>query len=355
MELEYLGYNQTINKIVNENNPHNLVVGRVVVEHKERYVVEAQMGNYECEITGNLRYSAQNRDEFPAVGDWVLITIYGQGLAIINKVLPRHSVITRQAVGQVGQVQVIAANVNYAFLVQAVDRDFNINRLQRYLAICNAAKVEPIIVLTKTDLINEISKTEMIEYVNLRIQNVKVLSVSNLTSDGIDIVNKTIEPYKTYCMLGSSGVGKTSLINNLLGKNQLTTGAISQSTNKGRHVTTHRQLIVLPNGGIFIDNPGMRQVGIIDNTDGVKATFESIFELANNCKYRDCTHTTEKGCAVIEAVINGKIDNKTYLNFLKLEKEKTYFDSTIVQKRQRDKSFGKMIKDYKKNYGKNNF
>lgn len=348
MKLENFGYNDKVKLLVNENNHENFEIGRIVLEHKERYIVKTEKGDLEAEITGNMRFSAKSREDFPAVGDWVGITIYDSDFAIINKVMPRFSVITRQAVGQFGEVQIIATNIDYAFLVQAIDRDFNINRLERYLTICNASKVSPIIVLTKTDLIEKQSITGIVESIKLRIDDVPVIALSNQTQDGYESIYKIIEKGKTYCMLGSSGVGKSTLINNLSGRSLMKTDAISESTNKGRHTTTHRELIILENGGIFIDNPGMREAGITDSGNGLETTFDKIISYGANCRFKDCSHKKEAGCAVIEAVENGEIDRDSYINYMKMEKEKAFFELTVVEKRKRDKNFGKMVKSFKK-------
>ena len=300
-----------------------------------------------------MRFLAKSREDFPAVGDWVTLTVYDSNFSIIHKVLPRFSIISRQAVGQFGEIQIIATNIDYALLIQAVDRDFNINRIERYLTICFSSKVNPIIVLTKTDLINEQAKAEIIGSINQRIKNVPVFAISNQTQDGYEALKLAIEKGKTFCMLGSSGVGKSTLLNNLSGRNLMKTDSISQSTSKGRHVTSHRELIVLENGGILIDNPGMREVGIVDKANGLEATFDKIFSLSQNCRFKDCTHTSEIGCSVLEALENGAIDKGSYENYLKMEREKSYFESSVVEKRKKDKDFGKMIKNYKKDMGKN--
>jgi len=353
--LEDLGYYDELDKFRLENNLNSLEIGRVIAEHKERFIVRTTNGEFEAEITGNMRFTAKNREDLPAVGDWVALTTYESDFAIIHKILPRFSIIKRQAVGQFGEIQIIATNIDYAFLVQAVDRDFNINRLERYLTICNSSKVSPIILFSKIDLVDEQQLSEILEKIKIRIKNVPVISISNESQDGYDALKSTIEKGKTYCMLGSSGVGKSTLLNNLSGKSIMCTDSISQSTNKGRHVTSHRELIILENGGILIDNPGVREVGIADLTNGLETTFDLIISLSQNCKFVDCTHTNEIGCSVIEAVETGDIDKASYENYLKMEREKAHFEATVAEKRKRDKEFGKIMKNYKKDMNKNKF
>jgi ribosome biogenesis GTPase len=355
MKLEDFGYNNNLEKLRVENNLQDFEIGRVISEHKERYIVKTEKGEFDAEITGNLRFSAKSLEDFPAVGDWVALTTYDSDFSIIHKILPRFSIISRQAVGQFGEIQIIATNIDYALLVQAVDRDFNINRLERYLTICYSSKVSPIIVLTKTDLIKEQTKAEIIESINQRIKNISVFAISNETQDGYQALKLMIEKGKTFCMLGSSGVGKSTLLNNLSGRTIMRTDAISQSTSKGRHVTSHRELIVLENGGILIDNPGMREVGIVDAAYGLETTFNIIFSLSQNCKFKDCKHTNETGCSILEAVEKGEIDKSSYENFLKMEKENIHFELSVVERRKKDKVFGKMVKNYKKDMSKNKY
>lgn len=348
MTLEDLGYNIELENYRKDQNLDSFVVGRVISEHKERYIVKTTEKEYEGEIIGNLRFSAHNRSDFPAVGDWVAISEYDNNKVLIHSVFPRKTIIERQAVGKLGEKQIIATNIDYAFIVQAVDRDFNINRLERYLTICNSSKVKPIIILNKIDLINDTELSKLITIVQERIKQVPVIPISNESQKGIERLKKNIEKGKTYSLLGSSGVGKSTLLNNLSGKQLMKTNEISTSTNKGRHVTSHRELLVLENGGILIDNPGMREVGIADSTDGLDITFEAIVELSKNCKFKDCTHKTEINCAVLSALDNGEIDENSYENYLKMEREKEHFESTVTERRKKDKDFGKMVKNYKK-------
>jgi ribosome biogenesis GTPase len=344
---EDYGYNDAIEKMRIENKLEDFEIGRVIAEHKERYIVKNEKGEFEAEITGNLRFSAKSREDFPAVGDWVSLINNDSGFVIIHSVFPRLSILTRQAVGKFGEKQIIATNIDFALLVQAVDRDFNINRLERYLTICYSSKVNPIIVITKTDLIDSKKLKDIIENLNLRLKNIPIFAISNETKEGYDSIKGLIKKGKTYCLLGSSGVGKSTLMNNLSGKEIMKTNSISKSTNKGRHITSHRELTVIESGGILIDNPGMREIGIIDLTDGLETAFDRIFSYSNECKFNDCTHTCEIGCAVIQAVEQGEIDKKSYENFLKIEREKEYFNLTVSEKRKKDKAFGKMVKNFK--------
>ncbi len=348
MTLEDLGYNTEFKKHRQENDLESLRVGRVVTEHKERYVVKTEDKEYEAEILGNLRFTATSREDFPAVGDWVSVSPYDEDKALIHTVFPRKSILERQSVGSSGEKQIIATNIDAALIVQAVDRDFSLNRLERYLTICHSSKVEPIIVLSKIDTVDQVTLTQHINTLNKRMQGVLVLPVSNESREGIDNLKKHIKKGKTYCLLGSSGVGKSTLLNTISGESLMKTGEISDHSDRGRHVTTHRELIVLKSGGIFIDNPGMREVGIADSSEGLDITFSKIQELARECRFKDCSHSVEVGCAVTEAVNNGEIDQSALDNFHKMEREKDHYESTVAEKRKKDKGFGKLVKDMKK-------
>ncbi|MBP6698032.1 MAG: ribosome small subunit-dependent GTPase A, partial [Flavobacteriales bacterium] len=221
-----------------------------------------------------------------------------------------------------------------------------------YLTICHGAGVRPIILLTKTDLIDAWQVVEMEERIRARIANVPIIALSNVIKDGCDAVRRCIVKGKTYCLLGSSGVGKSTLLNNLMGRQAMRTGSISDSTSKGRHITSHRELAVLDGGGIIIDNPGMREVGITDAEGGLEATFGRITELARECRFTDCTHTTEIGCAVLAAVHRGELDEASMANYQKVKSEASHFQATVATRRKKDKEFGKMVKRYKKDMGK---
>lgn len=354
MTIKDLGYTDALEKYRIEQNLDTFEVGRVISEHKERYIVKTGAQEYDSELTGKLRFTAEDRYDFPAVGDWVAISEYDEGKALIHAIYPRNSIIERKAVGKAGQVQIIATNIDYGFIVQAVGRDFNLNRLERYLTICNASNVEPVLVISKIDLVSEEELNSIINDLNKRIKQVQVIAVSNETKN-YEQLEKLIFKGKTYCLLGSSGVGKSTLINNLLGKEQMKTNVISLSVNKGKHTTSHRELIVLESGGILIDTPGMREVGIADAGSGLEMTFEHILTFTQSCKFKDCTHQHEQGCAVLAALENGDLDWDAYANFQKMEKERTFFESSAQERRKKDKKLGKMIKNIQKEKRKNKY
>jgi ribosome biogenesis GTPase / thiamine phosphate phosphatase len=353
MTLTDLGYNTQIENHILENNLQDLTVGRVTQEHRERYIVSTGDHEYNAEITGNLRFTAGSREDFPAVGDWVTMTVFDPDLAIIHRVLPRKSVLERQAVGKYGEKQIISANIDVALIVQSIDNNFNINRLERYLTVCYSANIEPVLVISKIDLSTEIDIENAINNLVKRDKKIKRILLSNTTKQGFDQLSELLEKGKTYCVVGSSGVGKSTLINNLLKRNILKTGNISASTNKGRHITDHRELFVLENGGIIIDTPGMRELGITDSDEGIKTTYQEIFDLSLKCKFPDCKHINETGCAVIEALDQSLIDRESLENFRKIQREHQRFQSSVAEKRKKDREFGKMCKSIMKEKKKN--
>lgn len=355
MELTDLGLTLELSAQLKDIDPAEFTVGRVTQEHRERYIVYDGKNEYDAEITGNLRYSAGSRSDFPAVGDWVVMKTYNEDQAIIYKVLPRKSVLARQAVGKYGEIQIISTNIDTAFILQAINNNFNINRLERYLTICYNSSIEPVIVITKTDLASESEIKKALSDLGKRDRKIKYILLSNVTREGIDQIKGLIMKGRTYCVVGSSGVGKSTLINNLLGENVLKTGQISRKTNKGRHISDHRELFILGNGGIIIDTPGMRELGITDNYEGIVTTFHDISVLADRCKFPDCRHINETGCAVIEALNKGLIDHDSYDNYQKIRKEQERFQTTIADKHRKDRIFGKILKNYHKEKKKGEF
>lgn len=353
MRLEDLGLTEEYSRLLSGPDLSGFAIGRVTQEHRERYIVSDGENEYEAEITGNLRFSSASREDFPAVGDWVAMTPYESGQAFINKVLPRKSLLARRAAGRPGEVQIIATNIDIAFIVQAISNNFSINRLERYLAICHTAAIEPVLVLSKTDLVTDEEISAALNELEKRGREVRHILLSNVTRDGIDQVLALIRKGKTCCVMGSSGVGKSTLINNLLQRDVLKTGEISHSTNKGRHVTEHRELIILDNGGIVIDTPGMKEVGMTDVEEGVRTTFREIYELAQNCRFPDCSHMNESGCAVLDALESGTLNRGYYENYVKIHKEQERFRVTVAEKHRRDKQFGKLLKNYHRDMKKN--
>jgi ribosome biogenesis GTPase len=239
--------------------------------------------------------------------------------------------------------QMIAANIDVAFIVQSCHYDFNIRRLDRYLVMANEGHIEPFIILSKSDLITPIELEEMIAEIRHTGISAEILALSNTTGYGLDEFRRRLAPGKTFCLLGSSGVGKTTLINRLIGRDRFDTKAVS-GTGEGVHTTARRHLLVLDQGAMLIDTPGMRELGLLGASDGLDESFADIHELSLHCRFSNCTHTQEPGCAVVMSMEKGELSEDRYQNFLKLEKEIEHHDLSYVEKRKKDRAFGHFVK-----------
>jgi len=328
-----------------EGNDHNdFHIARIIAVQRESYIINNGDKDFYAKVTGNLMFSANSPIDFPAVGDFVLFQHFeNDSTAIIHKITNRKNVLTRKTPGKKIDFQLIAANVDAALIIQALDNDFNLNRLERYLSMVNKFNIEPIILLSKSDLIKNEKRDKILEEVKNKNHHVNVYSFSNF-ENSVEQIKLLLISRKTYCLLGSSGVGKTTLLNNILDKDIFETQEVRISDGKGKHTTTSRQLILLENGAMIIDTPGMRELGNISLDEGIDKTFEEIYLLTANCKFNNCSHTVEKGCAVLEALENGEIEEQRYLNFLKLKKESEYNERSYIERRKKDKEFGRMIK-----------
>jgi ribosome biogenesis GTPase / thiamine phosphate phosphatase len=314
----------------------------VVAQYRGKYRVAAEGQEYWAEVTGKMMFSAETAGDYPVVGDIVNIIYLDHGEAVIRDIVPRNNILTRKSAGSHG-IQPIASNIDTAFIVQAVDRDFNLNRFERYLTLIRSCRIKPVFVLNKVDLISKDELDEKISLVNDRFKDVPLICTSISDKDSIDNLLGSITNGQIHCFLGSSGVGKSSLINGLLGSESIETREISVSTKKGKHTTTHRELFTLKNCGMIIDNPGMREVGLTDPGGGMHDVFSDIENLSGDCRFPDCTHECEPGCAVLAAVESGKFPRGKFDSYLKLKKEAAFFAMTELEKRQKDKSFGKMV------------
>jgi len=353
VKLEILGFDDYFRKNLDAEKLEYSSPSRVVTMSREQYVVSCGQGDIPAEITGKLRFSATGPEDLPAVGDWVYAQIFDRGdFAVIHDILPRRNSLKRKMPGKKVDHQIIGANIDTAFLVQSLDHDYNPRRLERYLVAIVDACIEPVVLLSKEDLLTDVELGEIQEQISSMFPGIDIISFSSLDSESVGKIRNKMMPGKTYCLLGSSGVGKTTLLNCLTGEGSFSTQEVRKKDSKGRHTTTRRQLIILPDGAILVDNPGMREFANIGVSDGIDRTFEDISQMANLCRFRDCTHTTEKGCAILEAVESGEISKERYENFIKIRREAVFHEMSYLEKRRRDKQFGKMCREVMKH--KNN-
>jgi ribosome biogenesis GTPase / thiamine phosphate phosphatase len=353
MKIKDLGYNSFFEKERKSLGLGDLAVGRVIFESKGAYKVKNEKGEFLAKVTGKQMFEAQSREDYPAVGDFVVIEELNKEQAVIRAILSRLTVIKRKfgdknKAGEKNEIQIIATNIDIAFVIESVDRDFSLNRFERYFAIAKDGGVEPAIILNKVDLISEKDLQDKIEKIKNRFPNIDFIQTSTINGGGLEELKKYIKKSKTYCFLGSSGVGKSSLINKLIEESVIKVGKVSEFSGRGKHTTTARQMHFLENGGIVIDNPGMREVGMADFGKGIDELFDEIADLGQGCKYKDCTHVHEDGCKVLEALNSGELDAEKYANYINLKKESEFFELNSVGRREKDKEFGKFVNKMKK-------
>ncbi len=318
--LTQLGWDAFFEQHFEPFRQKGLEPGRVAVESKGHYLVFTEKGEFTAEVPGRLIHRAKSRADYPKVGDWVALDILeNEKKAVIREILPRKTKFSRKVKGEAVDEQVIATNIDVVFVVQGLDQDFNPRRLERYLVLVLESEAQPVVVLNKTDLCA--AWPERVEQAKQAAPGEPVLAVSAVTGFGLDKLKAWIKPGETCAFIGSSGVGKTTLINKILGADLLKTGEVRAKDRKGRHVTTRRELVVLPDGGCVIDTPGMRELQLWSVEEGLHEAFPDIEALAQNCHFSDCSHRHEIKCAVREAVERGEISQERYHSFLKLQDE----------------------------------
>ena len=349
MGLEDLGFDAWFRQQAEARLPAETQPARVTAVDRDRWTVCDADGEVPADIAGRLRYAADDSLGYPCVGDWALVQLAQQRqLAIIHDLLPRRSLLRRKTPFRTIDYQPIAANVDVAFLVQSCDANFNLRRLERYLVMVLEAGIEPVVLLAKSDLMPAEGVQGLIETVHQAQIQAEVLAISCRTGDGMEALRRRLEPRRTYCLLGSSGVGKSTLVNLLLGAEAFATAPVRAFDGKGRHTTSRRQLVVLEGGALLIDTPGMRELGVMGVSDGIEAGFADLMELAGQCRFNDCSHRQEAGCAVRAAVERGEVEAVRYESFLRLSRESDYLEATYAERRRRDRAFGRHIHRFMK-------
>jgi len=344
LTLEKLGYDSSVDELRLGSGANLNQIARVTAEHKGVYEVISIDGECRATVTGKRMLTASSRSDYPAVGDWVIIKDDASDAKVIDDILPRRTML-RKKYGGKDQAQLIAANVDVVFIVESIDRDYSLNRFERYLVLAREGGIRPVIILNKSDLIDEADLNIKIEEIHERFGDIEVLSTSALSDNGLDLLKTYIKKGLTYSFLGSSGAGKSSLINKILDQDIIETSSIGEKSGRGKHTTTARQMYFTKSGSII--NPGSREVGIVDATIGVEEVFSGIEDIASTCRFTNCKHLKEPGCAVIQALSTGVINSAQYENYQKLRKETAHYDLSAYGKRQKDKKFGKFVKNAK--------
>jgi ribosome biogenesis GTPase len=354
MELYDLGFNEWFIQKLSESGKTDYQIARITSVNKGSYLVRHENGEVLSELAGEFMFSLESRHEYPVVGDWVFVRYYNNNtLAIIHDLFPRKTMLRRKAAGKKIDYQMIASNIDMAFIVQSCDFNFNIRRLERYLVMINDGHIDPVILLSKSDLVSQEDVERKVSEIRKTGIKCEIIPYSVNTGSGVPLLKQVLQPGLTYCLLGSSGVGKSTLINYLIGREALKTNLVRKKDRKGRHTTARRQLVVLDQGAMLIDTPGMRELGNIGVNSGIEVSFADIHELSKSCRFNDCTHTHEVGCSVLTAVKSGRLNEAHYQDYMKLDKESEHYQMSYLEKRRKDKKFGQFIKHAKKQIRKN--
>ena len=321
-DLEAFGWNEFYANSFAPFAAEGYGVGRVAVQHKTQYELYTEHGDMRAETTGKMQYEARSKDDLPVVGDWVVTRARDKDMATIFAILPRKSKFSRKAAGKKTEEQIVAANIDTVFLVSGLDGDYNLRRMERYLVVAWESGAAPVIVLNKVDLCTDIAA--VMQEVDSIALGVPVMVMSALNNQGLAELLSYIKKGTTGALLGSSGVGKSTIINHLLGSELQKTREVRADDDRGRHTTSRRELIHLPNGGLLMDTPGMRELQLWGGEEGLKDAFDDIAALAQQCRFRDCQHGVEPDCAVQAAIQTGTLTPNRFESYLKLQKEVAY-------------------------------
>jgi len=347
--LEKLGFSRWFKNRIDSGDMKDFEIARILSVNKNSYVIGNGITEMFAEVSGKFIFNADSTGDFPVVGDWIYVQYFDDDtFAIIHEIFPRKTILKRKTSGRNVEFQVLASNIDFALVMQSLDGNFNIRRLERYLVMIRNSAIQPIVLLSKSDLMSPPEIEQRKSMVQDQAMDVPVVDFSNNNENDVERVKQLLAPRKTYCLLGSSGVGKTTLLNKLLHQERFETQTVREKDARGRHTTSRRQLIVLENESMIIDTPGMRELGIFDVEQGMSETFDEITELSRRCRFRDCSHTREEGCAILAALNEGSISKERYQNYMKIRKEAVHYEMSYLEKRQRDKQFGKLVKSIMK-------
>ena len=332
LDLGTLGWDDVFAEHFSPYGATGLIPGRVAVQHRGAWDVLTALGSLRCDATGRLYGDAASPAELPAVGDWVALAArLEEHAGTIQAVLPRRTKFSRKTAWQAAEEQVLAANVDVVFLVSSLNEDLNLRRLERYLTLAWESGAQPVIVLTKADLVDHVG--DATATLRAVATGVPVHAISNRTGAGLDDVRTYLQPGVTAALLGSSGVGKSTLVNVLAGEELLETREIRQD-GKGRHTTVRRELVQLPGGGLLIDTPGMRELQLWEAVDGIGEAFEDVVSVFGECRFNDCAHESEPGCAVKEALADGRLAPERWESYLKLQRELAHLERRLDHRAQ---------------------
>ena len=356
MKIESLGWKAANDKDFEEFRKQGFIPARIIRETRHIYEADAGSGAVQAQVSGRFIFESESRADYPTIGDWVACRD-GGGILIIEELLPRKSRFSRKEAGVLTEEQIIAANIDYLCIVCGLDggRNFSLRGIERYLSMAREGGASPVIVLNKCDIAEDRAKA-VSEARNIA-GDAQVFAVSALTGEGVDELLNKFDPFSTIAFSGPSGVGKSALINSLLGSGYMRTGTQREDDLRGRHTTTHKELVVLRNGVMLIDTPGLRELQLWGGQESLDTSFSEIAKAALNCRFSDCSHQGEPGCAVVKLVESGAMTEARYKNYLDMKSELAYLESRLSEKghldrKKKEKDLSRIVKLYAREHKK---
>lgn len=329
--LKQYGWDDFFDAQMEKFSKEGYSVGRVAIENKSNFILYTEFGELTAGLSGKFKFNASSESDYPGVGDWVVIKpMIEESKAVIEFVLERKNKFSRKVPGMTTEEQIIAANIDTIFIISSLNQDINLRRIERYLTLAFENNIPSALILSKSDVCDDV-REKLTEVESIAGES-EIYVISALENKGTDELKKYFSDNRTVAVVGSSGVGKSTLINCLSGSDDMEVSDISLYKDRGRHTTSHRELIILPGGGLIIDTPGMREIQVWEGSDGMSETFTDVEQYFSECKFTDCKHETEPGCAIIKAIENGELDEKRYKNYVKMQKEVKHFENMNNQK-----------------------